>query len=402
MPRLLIHETGVHFVDTFRFLAGEIDEVSAVLRRLNPVIAGEDAGLVTFRFASGAIGLWDASRYHETTADDPRYTFGTLLVEADGGRLRLDEDGRLFIKPLGQPEREHEYACERRGFAGDCAFHTQRHFIECLADGTEFETSGAEYLKTLAVEEAVYAAAAANRPVAPQPVLPASSITAAIAQPVPAIANSSQKRMVDLSLPIDNTLRGVSITPFTTIEEKGWNSTTLSLYSHCGTHMDAPRHFLGDAGATIDQQALDACCGRAKVIDLTPVQPRESITVRRLCERVSTVDPGDRLLLRTDWYRRLGTSEYRDALPRISLELARWLVERRIALLGVEPPSVADVNGMQELTEVHQTLFRGGVVIIEGLANLDQLPSEDVDFVALPLRIVGGDGSPVRAVAWER
>ena len=72
-----------------------------------------------------------------------------------------------------------------------------------------------------------------------------------------------------------------------------------------------------------------------------------------------------------------------------------------MALIGVEPPSVADVNDLAELTEVHQTLFRGGVVIVEGLANLDQITQPEVEFIALPLKISGGDGCPVRAIAIE-
>jgi kynurenine formamidase len=206
---------------------------------------------------------------------------------------------------------------------------------------------------------------------------------------------------IDDLLPLDNRVRGVQITPCTTIADNGWNTATLSLYSHCGTHMDAPKHFLGDDAATIDQQSLAVCCGPAKIIDLTPVEPRELITVARLCERLASVEPGDRLLLRTDWSKRLGTPEYRDALPRISLELARWLVERRVALIGVEPPSVADVNDLREVTEVHLTLFRGNVVILEGLTNLDQLQKPVGKLIALPLRIVAGDGSPVRAIAIE-
>jgi kynurenine formamidase len=62
---------------------------------------------------------------------------------------------------------------------------------------------------------------------------------------------------------------------------------------------------------------------------------------------------------------------------------------------------VADVNNLAELTEVHQTLFRGTVLIVEGLARLDQLTREVVEFIALPLKIVRGDGCPVRAIAVE-
>ncbi|MFO1021828.1 MAG: cyclase family protein [Planctomycetales bacterium] len=209
------------------------------------------------------------------------------------------------------------------------------------------------------------------------------------------------RRIVDLSLKIDNTMRKVSITPANTIAEHGWNATTLSLYSHAGTHMDAPRHFLND-GRCIDQQALEICCGPAKVINLTPVASRELITVERLKPWHDRIQAGDRLLLRTDWHRLHGTPAYRDELPRISPELARWLVEKQVALVGVEPPSVADVNNMRELTEVHQTLFRGNVLIIEGLAHLNELHQDEVELIALPLKIADGDGSPVRAIAIEQ
>jgi kynurenine formamidase len=206
--------------------------------------------------------------------------------------------------------------------------------------------------------------------------------------------------VVDLSLPVSNTMRGVEISTAKRLETEGWNATTLSLYSHAGTHMDAPRHFLGD-GATLDAQNLLVCCGTARIVNLAPAQPRQLLTIQDVTKSIGEVFSGDRLLFRTDWHKRFGTTEYRDELPRVSIELARWLVEKQVALIGVEPPSVADVNNMQELTEVHQTLFRGGVLIVEGLAHLDELTQPFVEFIALPLRILGGDGCPVRAIAIE-
>ncbi len=164
MPRFLVFETGVHFIDTFRFLAGEVHRVFALLRKLNPVIAGEDTGLLVFEFANGAVGLWDANRYNESTAEDPRYTFGEFLVEAEGGSIRLANDGTITLQPLGEPERIHKYVHNRQGFGGDCVYATQRHFIDRLNDGQPFETSGAEYLKTLAVQEAFYESAQRQSP----------------------------------------------------------------------------------------------------------------------------------------------------------------------------------------------------------------------------------------------
>lgn len=207
-------------------------------------------------------------------------------------------------------------------------------------------------------------------------------------------------RIIDLSLPLVQGMRGFDSAPANRLETDGWNATTLRIYSHCGTHMDAPRHFIGE-GRTIDQQDLSVCVGPAQLVDLTPTSPRQLIGVDDLGPLAESVQPGDRILLRTDWSKRHGTDEYRNALPRISLELAQWLVEKQAALIGVEPPSVADVNDMDELTAVHQTLLGGGVVIVEGLANLDRIAEPHFDFIALPIRIAGCDGSPVRAIAIE-
>ena len=83
-PQLLVYENGVHFIDTYRYLAGQIKRVYAVLKKLNPVIAGEDSGVIIFHFESGATGVWDANRYNESNYDNPRYTFGEFLVDGNG------------------------------------------------------------------------------------------------------------------------------------------------------------------------------------------------------------------------------------------------------------------------------------------------------------------------------
>jgi D-apiose dehydrogenase len=165
MPRLLIFETGAHFVDTFRYLAGEIQRVYACLRKWNSGIAGEDAAAVMFEFESGAMGLWDGNRYNEPNSADARLTFGEALIEGSGGSLRLNGAGQLTLKQLGRQEEVVEYAWNRRGFAGDCVLATQQHFVDSLRAETGFETSGSEYLKTLRVVEAIYESAANGAPV---------------------------------------------------------------------------------------------------------------------------------------------------------------------------------------------------------------------------------------------
>jgi kynurenine formamidase len=207
-------------------------------------------------------------------------------------------------------------------------------------------------------------------------------------------------RIVDLTLTMHPSMRGVDFEVRSTTDDKGWNTTWLHLYSHAGTHMDAPYHFIAQ-GATLENLVLDKCVGPAQVIDLTFVGPRDLITVEHLKPHAEKVGPGARLLFRTGWSARADTPEYRNHLPRVSLPLAEWLAERKIALLGVETPAVADVNNKEELVTVHQALLRAEIIIVEGLANLDALRREEVTFIALPLKLKGGDGSPVRAIAIE-
>jgi methylmalonyl-CoA/ethylmalonyl-CoA epimerase len=90
-------------------------------------------------------------------------------VRLDGGRghLELDTDGNLTLKLLGRPSRRLEYAHERKGFAGDCVYHLQRHFTDCMLTGAPFESTGEDYLKSVALVEACYRSHTTGQVVAP-------------------------------------------------------------------------------------------------------------------------------------------------------------------------------------------------------------------------------------------
>lgn len=208
-------------------------------------------------------------------------------------------------------------------------------------------------------------------------------------------------RLIDLTLPVRPGMRGVAMESTFTVERDGWNASTWHLYSHSGTHMDAPIHFAAGPG-TIDQTPLTTCIGPAWVIDLRGCAPQALHTVADLGPVAAAFQPGDSLLLHTGWSAHVDNPAlYRDGLPRLSEALATWCVDRRVRLLGVEPPSVADVNHLPEVTRIHQILLGGGVTIVEGLTHLDQLTADRVVFGAMPLKLTGSDGSPVRAFAFE-
>lgn len=164
MPRLLVHETAIHHIDLFRFLFGEVESVYADLRRLNPVIAGEDAGLVLFRFAGGRRGLFDGNRLVDHAAANRRLTMGEMRIEGSAATLRLDGDGRLFLRRHGSNEETAvPFVWEDRGFGGDCVFALQRHVVDHLTRGTPVENAAAAYLRNLEIEEAVYLSADEGR-----------------------------------------------------------------------------------------------------------------------------------------------------------------------------------------------------------------------------------------------
>ena len=156
MPRFLVFETGVHFIDTFRMLMGEPVSVYARLRRINPALAGEDAGYVLFDFESGATGLFDGNRLNDHCAENTRLTMGEMWLEGDRGVLRLDGFGRLFLKPHGGEEAEHGYAWDRRGFAGDSVLATNRHILDAWRSGGAALNQGRDYLRDVDLVEAVY------------------------------------------------------------------------------------------------------------------------------------------------------------------------------------------------------------------------------------------------------
>ena len=89
-------------------------------------------------------------------------------------------------------------------------------------------------------------------------------------------------------------------------------------------------------------------------------------------------------------------------MPGIHESLANWFVGQGINLLAVEPPSIADVMDVAEVTKIHEILLGGDIIIVEGLTNLDAVSEEKVKLIALPLKIKGGDGAPARVIAMEK
>lgn len=163
MEKFLLYETGVHWVDTFRYLFGEIESVYCQTNTWNPLIKGEDAAIVLFNFVNGMTGIYDANRVVYTEEVRPP-TYGWMNVEGEFGNLRLAEDGRIFITLRGATEQEHVYEIPE-GWKGGSVISTHQHFIDGLLSGDRdyFETEGEKYMISQRIVYACYQSAKEQR-----------------------------------------------------------------------------------------------------------------------------------------------------------------------------------------------------------------------------------------------
>ena len=164
MPRLLIHETAIHLIDVFRYLFGEAKSVYASLARLNPAIAGEDAGIVLLDHSGGVRALFDGNRLADNAAKNPRLTMGEMTIEGSAGTLRLDGDGGVFHRARGaKTETPLPFEWADAGPGGDSVRRFQDHVVRHMLDRTAPQNTGEAYLANLEIEEAIYSSHAQGR-----------------------------------------------------------------------------------------------------------------------------------------------------------------------------------------------------------------------------------------------
>jgi arylformamidase len=175
-------------------------------------------------------------------------------------------------------------------------------------------------------------------------------------------------------------------------QDKGDVATVsrMTLGVHTGTHMDAPLHFIPNA-RSIDTMPLDATVGPARVI---PIRDTQSIQRDELKEH--SIGAGDRILFKTINSAQAWNSDaFAETFVYISQDAARYLVDCGVRMVGVDYLSVGGYR--QDGPETHHALLGAGIWIIEGL-NLSAVEPGIYDMVCLPLRLMGAEGSPARAI----
>jgi kynurenine formamidase len=205
---------------------------------------------------------------------------------------------------------------------------------------------------------------------------------------------------------------------FEGMTEKGYfyAANRFSTAEHGGTHIDAPIHFAKGRNS-VDQIPLEQLMGQAIVLDVSKqcaANPDYQVQAAdfQTWEKANGAIPKDTMvLLRTgygkywpDRKKYMGTDERgAQAVPKLHFpglhpEAARWLTQNRsVKAVGLDTPSID--YGQSTLFESHRALFEKNIPAFENLANLDQLPSKDFYLIALPMKIKGGSGGPLRVIA---
>jgi kynurenine formamidase len=211
-------------------------------------------------------------------------------------------------------------------------------------------------------------------------------------------------RIIDLSHPINEGTPPWPGTPpveisifdraeWSTPQQRHSNASRLAMNIHCGTHMDAPFHFM-PGGKTIDQVPLEWTYGWATLARLANQGPGTEIQVADLAPYEASLRRTRKAILQTGWSERWRQADFFTDFPVVTAEAARFLVDCGVHLVGVETASVD-----MPPHDTHVVLLGSDCLIVECLRGLAEISTPEFLFSATPLNVEQRDGSPVRAVA---
>jgi kynurenine formamidase len=208
-------------------------------------------------------------------------------------------------------------------------------------------------------------------------------------------------KIIDLSHPIHPDIpvypgtEPPAINPANSIEKDGFAELRIAMYSHTATHIDAPCHILAGA-SSLDQLPVSHFIGSAVLIDVTQ-RDTPAIQVAQLELYAEQLDKAAFALLHTGWSAHWGEDSYFRDFPHLSQQAANWLGRFPLHGVGIDTISIDHLDSVA--LPAHHELLGQGMIIIENLTNLQEIPGSAFTFSCLPLPIRDADGSPVRAVA---
>lgn len=181
-------------------------------------------------------------------------------------------------------------------------------------------------------------------------------------------------------------------------EKDGFRETSISIYSHVGTHMDPPAHIYPDR-TTLDDFPASQFVGKGLVIDCRDLNEGEDITIDCILKYGEKAEKVDFLLFNTGWDKYWGTDKYFGDYPCVNDDVLDYVLNGNYKGIGFDTIGIDPVS--DENLSRHKKLFKDkDIVNIENLKNLELCGEEIFKFSCCPLKIENSDGAPVRAIAW--
>ncbi|SHJ55618.1 cyclase family protein [Halodesulfovibrio aestuarii] len=209
----------------------------------------------------------------------------------------------------------------------------------------------------------------------------------------------SRAKVVDLThtitedMPVYPGTEAPIIEQGTTVAKEGFAEKKLTFFSHVGTHMDAPAHIFEDK-KTLDALPASTFTGPACIVDVSGLTV---ITLEELKRHEERISQCDFVIFSSGHEKHWGTAKYFSPFPTLDKEAATWLTTQNLKGLGIDTISFDPMDITRLL--IHEILLGSGLVLIENLKNLNTITAPIFTFVALPLKILESDGSPIRAIA---
>lgn len=216
-------------------------------------------------------------------------------------------------------------------------------------------------------------------------------------------------KFIDLSLTYKNGMQyypsgihpEVKITQLGFMKKHKRETRKIEMGTHSGTHIDAPRHFLG-GNKSVDSIPIKNLVGDATVLNFSKLKKKTPVCINDVKKIIKTRKFPKMIIFRFDWTDRFyGKKNFYFDHPYLTDTLCNWLVKKKIKLLGVDSPQPD--NPKDTLTHRdginHKILLGNDIVIVEYLTNLKKIKKKNIKFYCCPLKIKDGDGSPARCFA---
>ena len=209
-------------------------------------------------------------------------------------------------------------------------------------------------------------------------------------------------KVIDLTLTVSEKIPTFPGSPKThfieweTIPKDGYNLELLFLSTHTGTHIDAPFHFVKN-GKKIHEIAPERLVNEAVLIRIGKNSNRSisKTDIQNFEQKNGKIENGSAVIFHTGWQKNLNKEFYFSENPGLSISAAKYLASKKINMVGIDSPSI-DL-GSDSKFSAHHILAKNNILIVENLANLGMIKSNNFHLITSPLKLKNATGSPIRA-----